>query len=121
MAMFLAEIAFLLELALFAAGLVLWHRGREATAGLLRTAGAVLVVGAALTAVCTGYFSVRYHVQGEFDHAYAARAPAAGHGTMGPGMMRPGMRERGMAGMPMGPEPGIEDPEPEAHHPGAEE
>lgn len=118
MAMFLAEIAFLLELALFAAGLVLWHRGREATAGPLRTAGALLVVGAALTAVCTGYFSVRYLVQGEFDHAYAVQTPAAGHGMMGPGMM-----ERGMQGMPMGSGPGsrLAPPEPEAHHPEDEE
>lgn len=71
MAMFLAEISFLLALGLFASGLVLWHQGLQATSGLLRGAGAVLVVGAVLTALCTAYFAVRYQVQAEFDHAYA--------------------------------------------------
>lgn len=131
MAMFLAEIAFLLELALFAAGLVLWHKGREATAGLLRGAGAVLVVGAVLTSLCTGYFSVRYHVQGEFDHAYPAApgtldpggAPGCPRGTapgmMGSGGMGPGMMEPGMRGMPM--RPGAQPSEPGPAEPEAEE
>lgn len=141
MAMFLAEISFLLALALFAAGLALWHRGREATAGLLRAAGAVLVVGAVLTALCTGYFSVRYHVQGEFDHAYPHPAamgargtmgPACaqqgqrgmGPGTMGPGMMGPGMMQPGTQGMAMPAGPPVEGkgrpetaPGHEEHHP----
>jgi hypothetical protein len=123
MAMFLAEISFLLEVALFAAGLVLWHKGREGAVGLVRAAGVVLVVGASLTALCTGYFSIRYHVQGEFDHAYythpalAASAMMAcggarggprgmgpggmGPGAMGPGRMRPGMMGQGMTGSGM--------------------
>ncbi len=75
MAMFQLEIAFLLELAVFAAGLVLLHLGKQGTAPLLRAAGFVLVVGAVLTAACTGYFGVRYHVQGEFDHAYPHHPP----------------------------------------------
>ena len=118
MAMFLAEITFLLELGLLALGLVLWHQGRQAGAGLLRTAGAVLVVGAALTALCTGYFSVRYQIQGDFDRAYPAHAaaPAWGHhggagfahpSTGGPcpmaaghgGAMRPGGGPMGMGRM----------------------
>lgn len=147
MAMFLAEISFLFSLALFATGLVLWHRGREATAGLLRAAGAVLVVGAALTALCTGYFSVRYHVQGEFDHAYpdgavmAARGmmgPARsqggrgmGPGMMGPGMMGPETMQPGRQSMPVpdgapaqetGPSgPSETPPGHEQHHPEEEE
>ena len=56
-------------------------------------------MGATATAICTGYFSVRYHVQGEFDSAYprhrpagmAAHHPMTGGGMMGGGMMgRPG-------------------------------
>jgi len=39
MAMFLLHIAFLLALALFGAGLVLWHRGAQPTAGVLRIGG----------------------------------------------------------------------------------
>ena len=91
MSMFLAEISFLLALAVFAAGLVLWHRGREPGSGLLRAAGAVLASGAVITALCTGYFSVRYHVQGEFDHAYPHPCARPGSGGMGPGGMGPGM------------------------------
>ena len=138
MAMFLAEISFLLALALVAAGLVLWQRGRETTAGLLRTAGAVLVVGAALTALCTGYFSVRYHVQGEFDRAYAHPAAMAAHGRMdptcphqgphgmAPGMMAPGrmgggMMQPGTQAMPMPGEPSVEGTEPPDAPPGHEE
>lgn len=138
MAMFLAEISFLFALALFASGLVLWHRGREATAGLVRAAGAVLVVGAVLTALCTGYFSVRYHVQGEFDHAYlhpaamAARGmtgPACPHqgqsgmgpGMMGPGMMSPGMMQPGTQPMPTPSGPPVEGTGPPETPPGHEE
>ncbi|HUE95708.1 MAG TPA: hypothetical protein VMN39_03565 [Longimicrobiaceae bacterium] len=132
MAMFLAEISFLLALALFAGGLVLWQRGREATAGLLRAAGAVLVVGAVLTALCTGYFSVRYHVQGEFDHAYphpaavAARGmmgpacPQQGQRGMGPGMMGTGMMQPGTQGMPMLGGPPVQGIEPSETPPGHE-
>ena len=108
MAMFLAEITFLLELALFALGLVLWQRGRETGGGLSRVAGGVLVGGAVLTALCTGYFSVRYQVVGDFDRAWPmSAAPAAcpaqaAMGTAGTlGMGHPGMpmHARGM-GMP---------------------
>jgi hypothetical protein len=98
MAVFQLEIAFLLELAVFAAGLVLLHLGRQQTAPLLRAAGFVLVVGGVLTAACTGYFGVRYHVQGEFDHAYAHHPPRHErtehrHEDMDPQEMREMIRE----------------------------
>ena len=104
MAMFAMEISFLLALAVFAAGLVLLHHGRVAGSGLVRVAGAVVVVGSALSAACTLYWGVRYQAQGEFDSAYPSMARAMMRGgepgTMGPGMMRPGMQ--GPGGM-MGP------------------
>jgi hypothetical protein len=90
MAMFLGMISFLLALGLFAAALVLWHHGRQAGAGLVRVAGAVLGAGAVLTALCTVYFMIAYRVQGDFESAY----PAGPEMMMGPGMMR-GMMERG--------------------------
>jgi hypothetical protein len=43
-----------------------------------RAAGAILVAGTVLTVLCNGYFSVRYHVPGEFDHAYPHPAAMAG-------------------------------------------
>jgi hypothetical protein len=39
MAMFLGHVAFMLELALFVAGLALWHFGRERAASALRAGG----------------------------------------------------------------------------------
>ncbi len=69
MAQFLGDIAFLAELGLVAAGLVLLHVGRERSASLLRAAGWILVVGATATAICTTFFWLRYHRAGEFDHA----------------------------------------------------
>jgi hypothetical protein len=101
MAVFLAEIAFLLALALFALGLVLWHQGRQASAGLLRGAGAVLVVGAVVAALSTGYFSVRYQTQRELDRAYLFHPGWGAPGFGGPrgggwGMPGPGMMGRGM-------------------------
>ena len=69
MAQFLGDIAFLAELALVAGGLALLHVGRERSAALLRAAGWILVIGATATAVCTGYFWLRYHRAGDFDRA----------------------------------------------------
>lgn len=74
LAQFLGDIAFLLELGLVSAGLVLLHAGRERSARLLRAAGWLLIVGATATAVCTGYFWLRYHRVGDFDRA-AGPAP----------------------------------------------
>ncbi len=53
------------------AGLVLLEVGRDRSARLTRAAGWVLVVGATATALCTGYFWLRYHQEGHFDHAEA--------------------------------------------------
>ena len=72
MAQFAGDIAFLFELALVAAGLVLLEFGRQRSAALVRTAGWILVVGATATALCTGYFWFRYHAAGDFDHARSA-------------------------------------------------
>lgn len=125
MAMFLLHIAFLLALALVAAGLVLWHRGGEPTAGALRVGGGILVVGAVLSALCIGYYGIRYHVQGDFDHAYALHPPMDMGHMMGPGMMGggmmggPGRSEMGRpdAGEEMARPPGVSESEHESHHP----
>jgi len=68
-AQFMGDIAFLLELGLVAAGLVLLHAGRERSAALLRAAGWILVVGATATALCTGYFWFHYNASGDFKQA----------------------------------------------------
>ena len=129
MAMFVLEIAFLLALAVLAGGVVLWQQGRQA-AGPLRVAGLVLIVGAVLTAACTAYYGIRYHVQGDFDHAYPMHPPIDMGRMMGPGgMMGGGTMERGPMGRPgmggpdageeMARPPGVSESEHESHHPGA--
>jgi len=111
MAMFHLEGVFLFELALFAAGLVLLHFARLGSAPLLRAAGLVLVVGSVLTAACTLYYGVRYHVQGEFESAYPPHRmmtprPGGPHGMMHP------MHPRGPhAERPTPAPPALETPE----------
>jgi hypothetical protein len=126
MAMFLLHIAFLLALALLGAALVLWHRGAQPTAGVLRIGGGMLIAGAVLSALCIGYYGIRYHVQGDFDHAYAMHPPMDMGRMMGPGgMMRggmmggPGRSEMGRpdAGEEMARPPGVSESEHESHHP----
>ena len=99
MAMFAMETSFLIAIALFASGLVLLHFGRQASAGLLRAAGLVLLIGSVLTAACTVYWGIRYHVQGDFESAY----PMLARGMMHPGCGGSGHRWMGPHG-PMGPE-----------------
>jgi hypothetical protein len=64
----------------------------------VRAAGAVLVVGAVLTALCTGYWMVRYHVHGEFDHAHPHGMGAVGMLDAGAHAGPPGA-QRGMGMM----------------------
>ena len=94
---------------------------------MLRIGSGILVAGAVLSALCVGYYGIRYHVQGDFDRAYALHPPMDMSGMMGPGgmMERGGMMGRGpMGGRQMG-RPGAEEEmarppgtsEHEAHHP----
>jgi hypothetical protein len=118
-------------LALVAAGLVLWHLGKQPAAGVLRIGGAILVVGAVLSALCIGYYGVRYPVQSDFDRAGSAHPPMDMGRMMGPGEMmeRGGMMGRRPMGDPqmgrpgaeeeMARPPGTSESEHEAHHPEA--
>jgi len=96
-AMFLGHIAFMLELSVFVSGLALWHFGREHTAGALRAGGFIAMVGATLSVLCTGYYLVRYSVQGEVDHAYTFH-PGMAREMMERGWMPSGMMGRRMMG-----------------------
>jgi hypothetical protein len=119
MAMFHLDTAFMLEVIAFAAGLTLLHFGRAGAAILLRTAGAVLIVASLASAACTIYYGIRYHVQGEFDHAYGEapgcgmqhsmmHGPAGMSGMHGMGGMHGTGGMHGMHGMPgMGGGPGM--------------
>jgi len=69
MLMFVAEIAFLLELTAIAGGLCLLDKGRKDKSKLVNWAGWLLIVGGIGTALCTWYYSVKYAAQGAFDTA----------------------------------------------------
>lgn len=69
MPQFMGDAVFLLELALFSAGLVTLHFGQQLQAPLVRAAGWVLSVGSAATAVCTTYYWLTYAWQGDFSRA----------------------------------------------------
>jgi hypothetical protein len=119
MAMFLGHTAFMLELAVFVAGLALWHFGRQGAASALRAGGLIAMIGATLSALCTSYYLVRYQVQGDLDHAYPIHSGMAQHGMMEPGeMMKGGGMGPGMMGGKMkggmGPGASLEE-NPEAH------
>ncbi len=86
MAQFIGDIAFLFELGLVAVGIVLIHFGRERSAGMLRTAGWILVIGALGTAICTSVFWFRYLQAGDFDRAEAAPFVEFDHDLDSPGI-----------------------------------
>ena len=122
MAMFQLDIAWLLEVSIFAAGLTLLHLARQKSASLLRAAAWVLLVGSLSAAACSIYFASKYRAQGEFDHAY----PQMGHPMMGPGsggMMGPGMigppasRQSAVPSTPPAGAEGGTSAEHRAHHP----
>jgi hypothetical protein len=131
MAMFQLDTAFTLELLAFAAGLTLLHFGRTGSALILRAAGYVLIIGALLTAGCTVYYGIRYHVQGELDHAYPSTERGCMHdmadldgshmgphhgGRGGAMMMGPGMMQT-QSDAALAPPAAAESPDHEAHHP----
>lgn len=87
MAMFLADIAFMLELALLVAGLYLFHSAKGNGSNLLRLAAFLAVIGSISGMACTGYYSMKYHFQGNFDSAFPQPSQ----------MMRGGMMPQGMS------------------------
>jgi hypothetical protein len=74
MAQFLGDLAFLGEMALVALGLVLLHRSAKEASALLKVAGVILLLTGIGAATCTSYYWLKYHLQGDFSHAY----PVAG-------------------------------------------
>lgn len=71
MAEFMSDLTFVFELFAIAGGLVLLDRAAASGGGYTRLAGWILVVGGIGTSLCTGYFWLKYHEQGDFDHAYS--------------------------------------------------
>lgn len=66
---FLGDIAFILELALIGAGLITLHYAAKEKSKLMKWAGYIMAVGGLLTAICTGYFAMKYWVDGAYNQA----------------------------------------------------
>jgi len=67
MTMFLAELVFIFELALFSSGLIILHYGKRESTKLIKIAAYIMIVGSLLTTICTSYYSLKYYNQGAFD------------------------------------------------------
>ena len=66
---FSGDIASILEIALFAAGLVILHFGNVQKAILLKVAAWIMMIGAVAGILCTSHFWFKYFLQGDFDKA----------------------------------------------------
>ena len=70
MAAFLGKISMVLDIAMIGGGLIAMHFGKKEASALLKGAGYLFLIGGIALTLCTGYTSMRYHFQGEVEHAY---------------------------------------------------
>lgn len=103
MAQFLGDIAVMLEVLVFGVGAAIWYWGSRERSTLLAFTGGVLVVSAVLGAVCSIYYYLNYHYEGDFKNAYPMHqmmgSKMMGDGAMiGPGASTP-MRQQMMQNM----------------------
>lgn len=66
---FSGDIASILEIALFASGMVVLHFGNAHKAILLKVAGWIMMIGGVVGILCTSHFWLKYYYQGDFDVA----------------------------------------------------
>lgn len=64
---FSADIAGVLEIAIIAAGLVTLYFANKEKAPLLRAAAWLMIIGGIAVGMCTAYWWLKYHRQGDFD------------------------------------------------------
>ncbi|QDH70041.1 hypothetical protein [Marilutibacter alkalisoli] len=95
MAEFLGDLTVLASITLAVWGLLLIRRGRTESSSLVLSAGVLALVVGIGTALCSGYYMVKYMQQGDFDRAYPAHL--IGQNPMMESGME--MRHRGMDGM----------------------
>jgi len=72
MVMFVAHIAFILELIALASGLIALHYADRLKAKLIRLAGIILIVFGITGLACTSFYAIKYFLNGEYEHAYAS-------------------------------------------------
>lgn len=64
---FLGDMAFILDVALLAAGLIVLHWSEKEKNRLLRGAAWIMILTGALAVICTGYYWLSYYQSGAFE------------------------------------------------------
>jgi len=67
MGQFSADIAYMLEIALIGAGLIVLHSALKQKAKLLKASAGIMLIGGVSGLLCTGYWWLSYHKAGVFD------------------------------------------------------
>lgn len=70
MAMFLADLAIMFELAMVAFGLIVWHYGQKEPARMFKLAALILLLGGLGSLVCSIYYLEKYRQNGDLEHAH---------------------------------------------------
>ncbi len=94
--MFLVDIAFVLEVAVFGFGLYLFHLAKKEDSKYLKNTGWFIIILVGLIGLCTTYYGVTYWNKGYFQHPNrrSMMMNEMGQG-MGPGMMMDGTYMQG--------------------------
>ena len=101
MAEFLGDLAFMFEIFVLGAGLVVLYFGLKESSKLLKASGYIMSVVATLGIICTGYYYLKYYFAGSFDQAYPQHHMMKQ--SMMQNMMKGGMMGKGMmSGQGMG-------------------
>lgn len=124
MAVFLGDIAGMLEIFAIAGGLILLHYAAKEGAKLLRVAGWIMLVGGIVVGACTLFYWFTYNSQNAFDRAHP-HAMGMMNDDMMKDMMREmheGMMDGGMMGGGRGPgmDSAARDSIHDLHHPGGD-
>ena len=73
--MYVAHIAWSIELIIVAAGFVIFHLAVKEKSSLLKTAALILIIGGVLGLGCSAYYSFKYWQDGSFETLMPMMAP----------------------------------------------
>ncbi len=68
MNVFLGDIAYVLEIALIGAGFVVLYYALKEGSKLMKAGAYIMLIGGILGLLCTSFFSIKFWLNGYFDH-----------------------------------------------------
>jgi multisubunit Na+/H+ antiporter MnhB subunit len=71
--MFQADLAFAVELIAIALGFYFLHLSKKENSKEIKIGAYILIVGGILTALCTGFYSIKYWMAGSYSDAPISR------------------------------------------------